>query len=64
MIRHLHEDACMDRLLYSKRQAAEVLSLSLRKLDSLIATHQILVKRIGRRVLIARQTLEQFAQKK
>ena len=50
----------MDKLLYSKRSAAEMLSVSLRKLDSLIATNQIPVRRLGKRVLIARDALEQF----
>jgi len=50
----------MNRLLYSKRSAAELLSVSPRKLDSLITTNQIQVMRIGKRVLIARDALEQF----
>ena len=53
-----------DKLLYSKRSAAELLSVSVRKLDSLISNGQIAVTRIGKRVLIARDALEDFIRKK
>lgn len=58
---HAYDNAGMDdKLLYSKANAAELLSLSVRKLDSLIANHRIVVTRIGKRVLIAREALERF----
>jgi excisionase family DNA binding protein len=49
------------QLLFSKRQAAEALSVSLRTVDNLISRNQLPVTRIGKRVLISWQALEQFA---
>lgn len=50
-----------DQILLSRKQAAVALSVSLRTLDSLISSKQILVRRIGRRCLIPWRALEQFA---
>jgi excisionase family DNA binding protein len=49
------------KLLYSRKEAAQLLSVSLRSLDSLILRLELPVKRVGRRVLISRQSLEKFA---
>ena len=49
------------RILYSKREAATLLSVSLRTLENLIADKQISVCRIGRRVLVSQETLTAFA---
>lgn len=51
----------LKRLLYSKREAAEMLSISVRSLDYLIVTHQLPARRIGRRVLIPHDAIQQFA---
>ena len=48
-------------LLFSKRNAARILGISERTLHTLISTKQLRVRRVGRRVLIAREALEQFA---
>jgi excisionase family DNA binding protein len=48
-------------ILFSKRQAADALGISLRTIDNLIATRQLKVARIGKRVLIPRKAVEQFA---
>lgn len=53
-------DATMPILL-SKRRAADVLGISLRTVDNLIATGQLSVARVGRRVLLPRKALERFA---
>ena len=50
-----------DQILLSRRQAAVALAVSLRTLDSLISSKQISVRRIGRRCLIPRRALDQFA---
>jgi excisionase family DNA binding protein len=50
-----------EQILLSKRQAAQVLSISLRTLDKLIISKKIPVHRIGRRVLLARTSIERFA---
>lgn len=51
-------------ILFSKREAADALGISLRTIDNLIATRQLRVSRIGRRVLIPRKVVEQFARGK
>jgi excisionase family DNA binding protein len=58
------EPQVSESILLSKREAARTLSISVRTLDNLIATREVPVRRIGRRVLIARQYLEQFALRK
>jgi excisionase family DNA binding protein len=55
------EQQVSERILLSKREAARTLSISVRTLDSLIAAKEVPIRKIGRRVLIARQYLEQFA---
>ncbi len=52
-----------EKILYTKREAAELLSISLRSLDYLIFNHQIPTRRIGRRVLVHRDAIEQFARR-
>ena len=48
-------------LFYSKKNAARILGISERTLHTLIRGKQLRVRRIGRRVLIAREVLEHFA---
>lgn len=50
-------------ILISKREAAKVLSISLRTLDNLIAAKELAVRRVGRRCLIPRKSLEEFARR-
>lgn len=50
-----------NKILYTKREAAQLLSISLRSLDYLIVSHQLATRRIGRRVLVHRDSIEQFA---
>jgi excisionase family DNA binding protein len=47
----------MERLLYPRRDAADLLSISLRKLDRMIRERAIRVVRIGRRTLVPREQL-------
>jgi excisionase family DNA binding protein len=49
------------KVLYTKREAAQLLSISVRCLDYLITSHQMPSRRIGRRVLLHRDAIEQFA---
>ena len=49
------------QVLLSKREAADALGVSLRMLDYLIARKELSVTRIGRRVLVLRKTVEEFA---
>ena len=50
-------------ILYSRRDAAFALSLSLRSLDYLISNGEILTRRIGGRVLVSADELAQFSQR-
>lgn len=50
----------VERLGYSRAEAAQMLNISLRTVDRLIAEKQLPVRRIGRRVLIIRDVLAQF----
>ncbi len=49
-----------DRMLYSRKEAAETLSVSVRTLQSLIRGGRIRAKRVGRRTLIPKSELEKF----
>ncbi len=53
----------MNRLLYPRLEAAQLLSISLRKIDMLIAHNEIKTIRIGKRRLIAYTELEKFARR-
>jgi len=50
----------MDKLAYNRREAAELLSISLRTLDSLLSLKQLKFRRVGRRILIPREDAERF----
>jgi excisionase family DNA binding protein len=52
----------MDRskVLYSKKEVAVLLSLSVRTIENLIARKELSVRRVGRRVLISEQSLKTF----
>jgi len=51
------------KILYTKREAAQLLSISVRSLDYLIFSQQLPARRIGRRVLVHRDAIEQFARR-
>jgi hypothetical protein len=48
-------------LLYSRRKAADALSISIRALDYLIARKQLATRRIGRKVMIPHGELVRFS---
>jgi excisionase family DNA binding protein len=48
------------KVQYSREEAAEVIGISLRTLDRLIADKELPVRRIGRRVFINRDILYQW----
>jgi excisionase family DNA binding protein len=52
-----------NKILIDKKSAAQMLSISLRALDYLIAQGELPVRRLGRRCLIERRALEQFARR-
>jgi excisionase family DNA binding protein len=47
-------------IVVTKKTAAQMLSVSVRTIDHLIAAGEIEVRRIGRRVVITRQSLSNF----
>lgn len=53
----------MIRLLYSRKDAAYQLSISLRQVDTLIANRHLGTRRVGGRVLIPHGELTRFAGK-
>lgn len=50
-----------ERLLYSRKDACQMLSLSMSSVDQLILTGRLRVRRKGKRVLILRSELERLA---
>jgi len=50
-----------ERLLLDRKRSANLLSISLRTLDALLARRELAPTRVGRRVLIHRRDLEKFA---
>ena len=51
----------VEKLLYSRRDAAEALSLSIRSVDYLITTGRLSTRRIGGKLLIPAGALRRFA---
>jgi excisionase family DNA binding protein len=51
----------IDRLLVSKRDAAQLLSVSVRTIENLIAAKRLVARKLGRRTLIPRSAIEQLA---
>lgn len=49
------------KILFSKKEAAYLLSISIRKLDYLIAQKQLVVRKIGTKVLIPKTALIEFS---
>ena len=54
-------DRKIEKLLYSKRDAAEALSLSVRSIDYLITTRRLPMRRVGGKVMIPATALRRFA---
>jgi excisionase family DNA binding protein len=52
-----------ESIFISRQIAAGMLDVSLRTLENLIATKQLPIRRIGRRVVISRQALDEFARR-
>ncbi len=52
-----------DKILVNRKEAARLLSVSLRSLDNLILYRELPARRVGRRVLIPRRALEEFARR-
>lgn len=50
-------DTHIERIAYTKVEAAQALGLSLRTIDNLIAAKQLTARRIGRRVVIPTSSL-------
>lgn len=49
-----------ESVVVTKKTAAQMLSVSLRTIDKLIAAKELTVRKIGRRVVVPRQSLSDF----
>jgi hypothetical protein len=56
----MREASGESKWLYSRPEAAAALGFSLRSLDRLAAINELHVRRIGRRVFVTRESLQQF----
>jgi len=56
-------DTAIVRLLVSKRDAAQALSLSIRTIDHLISRGELASRKVGRRTLVLASSLVAFARK-
>jgi excisionase family DNA binding protein len=54
-------DHKVEKLLYSKQDAAEALSLSVRSIDYLISTQRLPMHRVGGKVMIPANAVRRFA---
>lgn len=54
-------DRSVEKLLYSRRDTAEALSLSIRSIDYLITTGRLPVRRVGGKILIPASAVRRFA---
>jgi hypothetical protein len=54
-------DRPVEKLLYSRRETAEALSLSIRSVDYLITTDRLPTRRIGTKILIPADAVRRFA---
>ncbi len=54
-------DATLEPILVSRSQAADLLCISRRSLDYIIASKKLETRRIGRRVLVPYTALKKFA---
>lgn len=55
------ETIIQQKLLFAKKEAAALLSISIRKLEYLIASGELQTRRIGKRVLVPKGALTTFA---
>jgi excisionase family DNA binding protein len=51
------------KLLFTRREVAHLLSLGLRTIDGLIHTKELRVVRIGRKVLVHKDEIQRFARR-
>src|SRR6202035_1258632 len=54
-------DRSVDKLLFSRRDTAEALSLSIRSIDYLITTGRLSARRVGGEILIPASAVRRFA---
>lgn len=51
------------KMMFSRKETAATLSVSLRMVDNLIGNKQLVARRVGRRVLVPLQSLERFTRR-
>jgi excisionase family DNA binding protein len=57
------ESTAVPKLFYTRQECAEALSLSIRTIDSLVASKALLSRRIGRSVRVPFSALQAFARR-
>ena len=60
-IPYVNEKMVNEKLLFDKKTVANMLSVSVRTVENLIAAKQLEVRHIGSRTLVTRKALQQFA---
>src|SRR6266851_8454933 len=60
---NVRRSSMIDRLLVSKKDAALMLSVSVRTVENLIAVKRLVARKLGRRTLIPRSSIEQLAKR-
>jgi excisionase family DNA binding protein len=53
----------MGKLLCSKKETADALGVSLRTIDNLIAGKELIIRRVGRRVLVPMTEIQRFTRR-
>jgi excisionase family DNA binding protein len=60
---YLMQDSNSRKLLVTKREAASLLSVSIRTIENFIRRKELVARKIGRRTLIPLTSLESFARR-
>jgi excisionase family DNA binding protein len=60
---YVNTSLASNKLLFSQKEAALILGVSLRTIQNLIFAKQLPIRRIGRRTLVHRKDLEAFARR-
>lgn len=58
-----HSKQEVEKILLSKRDCANALSLSVRTVENLIARKELIARRVGRRTLVLASSLQAFARR-
>ncbi len=57
-----HRTSVVEKFLFARKEAAFSLGVCVRSIDYLIAREELATRRIGKKVLVTRESLRRFAQ--